>query len=206
MRKLTIGVVLLTVLGASLAGADTSPAPRPPRQADAVIVFVPQRLFREEVLEVVRTRLLRSGHDILIAAPDTIIAVGMDHTIIRPDIRLRDVDPDIALGLVLIGGSGVVRHWADTILHSVCRRFVERGRPVAAIGLANICLARAGVLEGRAATVFPDRDAIAELDRAGAGYRPDRVVVDGPVITGLDAEAARPFSLALVERLDRGSP
>jgi protease I len=59
------------------------------------------------------------------------------------------------------------------------------------------------VLDGRAATVFPDRDAVAELDRAGARYRPDRVVVDGKVITGLDAEASRPFSRALVELLDR---
>jgi protease I len=203
MRKPTIGVVLLTVIGASLAGADTLPAFRPPNQAGAVVVFVPQRLFREEQLEIVRTRLMRADCDLLLAAPDTLIAVGMDHTIIRPDIRLRDVDPDVARALVLVGGSGIIRHWADTTLHALCRGFVERGRLVAAIGLANICLARAGVLDGRAATVFPDRDAIAELDRAGAGYRARPVVVDGPVITGLDAEAARAFSLALVDRLDR---
>jgi protease I len=206
MTKLTAIAALLLSLGASLAPADTLPASPPPDRDGPVVVFVSQRLFREEVLELVRARLLRSGCEVLIAAPDTLVAVGMDRTIIRPDLRLEDIDPAAVRALVLVGGSGIIRHWADSTLMGLCRTLAGQGRLVAGIGLANVCLARAGLLQGRRATVFANRDAIAELKAGGARYRPDPVVTDGPLVTALDASAARPFALALAARLERGRP
>lgn len=203
MKPAVLTLSILALAGVSAVPFGALPANGPAKQRDAVVLFVSGRLFCEDVLEQVRIELLRAGHDVLIAAPDTLIAVGMDRTIIRPDLRLADADPAAARALVLVGGSGAIRHWTDSSLHRVCRSFVEAGRPVGSVGLANICLARAGLLEGRRATTFPDRGAIAELHRAGSRYRPRAVVVDGPVITGLDTKAAREFGRALVGLLER---
>jgi len=202
MRNLVAALVLLGV-GVSAAQPVISAAQGSPDQLDAAVLFIAQDMYREEVLEYVRARLIRSGHQVLVAAPDSTVAVGMDNTVIRPDIRLVDIDPGLASTLVLVGGSGAVLHWNDSTLHAACRGFAELDKPVAAIGLANISLARAGLLEGRRATVFPHRGAIDHLREGGARYVPNRVVTDFPVITAYDSRSYRPFAAALLRALER---
>ena len=73
-----------------------------------------------------------------------------------------------------------------------------KGKKICAICIAPMILARAGVLSGKNATVFPDRDAISELRAGGALYRDQDVVKDGNVITARGPEAAEKFGRSVV--------
>jgi protease I len=162
-----------------------------------VLVFVPQQLFEDDELDRTLRPLGSAGVRTRIVTADTTVAVSMNRTVVKPDFALRDVRPEDFDGLVLIGGSGAALYWDDSLLHVRCRDFVEAGKVVAAIGIAPIILARAGVLAGRKATVFRDRAAIGYIKEKGARYNFKPLVIDRNIITASDAEQGVDFSRAV---------
>ena len=194
MSKANLLLICLLVLGTATAGSG---------KRSAVLVFVAQKMFREQTLELTRRQLSHAGYRVTVAAAETTIAVSMNQTVIRPDIALADACADSFAALVLIGGSGMTLFWDDSIVHARCREFAEAGRLVGSIGLANVCLARAGLLEGHKATIFPHRAAVEHLLEGGAYYVPNPVVVDRNIITADQTSHVRGFAKAIVTLLDR---
>ena len=85
----------------------------------------------------------------------------------------------------------------DVRLRGELKAHAERGGLVAAICAAPVALAEAGLLEGKAKTSHPA--VMAEMP--SDGYREDRVVVDGQVITSRSPGTAMEFAFALVRAL-----
>ncbi|MDD5086856.1 MAG: DJ-1/PfpI family protein, partial [Candidatus Nanoarchaeia archaeon] len=80
--------------------------------------------------------------------------------------------------------------------------FYESGKITAAICIAPVILANAGVLDGKKATVFPSgKD---DIMVRGADYTGEQVTQDGKVITANGPAAARSFGEAIVKELSRG--
>jgi protease I len=79
------------------------------------------------------------------------------------------------------------------------------GKVVAAICLGPLTLAKAGVLAGRKATIFPDRKAIQTLRDCGGIYSAEPVVVDGSIVTADGPESAGPFTDAVIRLLKPGA-
>jgi putative intracellular protease/amidase len=104
---------------------------------------------------------------------------------------------------VLIGGSGAVMYWEDSLLHAKCEEFVEAGRIVASIGLATIALTRSELMEGRKVAVYRDRGAVRIVTEDQAVYADAGLVEDGPFITAVGTEQADDFGRAIVAALDR---
>jgi 4-methyl-5(b-hydroxyethyl)-thiazole monophosphate biosynthesis len=102
--------------------------------------------------------------------------------------------------IVLPGGQPGADHLAnDPRIIDLVKRMSRAGKYTAAICAAPRVLARAGVLDNRAATSFPgaiDIDAIAGID-----YRELPVVVDGRVITSRGPGTAMDFALELIRQL-----
>lgn len=67
------------------------------------------------------------------------------------------------------------------------------------ICLAPVCLANAGVLSGKKATVYPDE--VAGLKSAGALYTGARVEVDGRIVTASGPESTGEFGEAAADLL-----
>ena len=121
--------------------------------------------------------------------------VAIDCTVWQADAAQYDA-------LAIAGGAGSPAHlWDSTPLVALVRAFHAAGKPVGAICLSGAVLARAGVLQGRRATVYPVPRAILELKKAGATYVGEPVVVDGPFVTASGPEAALAFGEALVIHL-----
>ncbi len=122
---------------------------------------------------------------------------------IRQTIRQIANDPiDI---LVLIGGAGSPDHlWSHEPLVSLVRRQAAGAGLLAAICLSGAVLARAGVLAGKRATVYPGARAILELKRGGATYVREAVVQDGMILTASGPEAATAFGAALASYVRDG--
>lgn len=164
-------------------------------------VIAPER-FRDEELFEPRRALEAAGHRVELASTRCGVALGMLGARVQVGSSLRDVAGDSFDALVIAGGAGAPAHlWDDEALRRLARETWSRGRPVAAICLAPPVLARAGVLEGKRATVYPDARAQVELKRGGATLVDDAVVVEGIVVTARGPEAAPAFGAALVKLL-----
>lgn len=117
---------------------------------------------------------------------------------IEADILFQYGDYERCGMMVLPGGMpGTTNLCNHKELNEELKAFVQAGKPVAAICAAPMVLGRAGLLQGRQATVYPGMEK--ELD--GAFYKDEQVVVSGNIITSKGPATAIPFALALIENL-----
>jgi len=103
-------------------------------------------------------------------------------------------------GLLIVGGSGSKDYlWGDEELYGIVRHFDKETKPAGAICLSPVVLARAGVLAGRHATVWPAEEAVRELKKNKAEYEDTPVVNDGYFITADGPAAATEFGKRMAE-------
>ncbi|HDQ99878.1 MAG TPA: hypothetical protein ENN51_06310 [candidate division WOR-3 bacterium] len=202
-----VGLLFVVALGRaqvspSAAPRAIDPGPVPADPAQRVAVFVPPVLFDEHAFIFVYRSLVNAGWYPVLVGADTVIATGFDETMVRPELRRNELTPDRFAGLVLIGGSGAALHWQDSILFAAARAFEQEGKPVAAYGLAVPILARAGLLDGRAAAFFPESEGIPLITDHGARFAFGPVVADGNIITGHGDDAARRFVETIIRALE----
>ncbi len=101
--------------------------------------------------------------------------------------------------LILPGGPGIAALKGREDIQLLARRYMERGKTVAAICAAPTVLGAAGLLGGRRVTSFPaTRD---EVEALAGEYSENRVVEDRELLTSRGAGTAEEFSLALVAKL-----
>lgn len=199
------GYILFVVVMAVTALGQPPTIPVQPVRAPAggsgqtVLVYLPQQLFNEQEFEPALRRLSLAGVETRLAAADSGVAVSMSQLVVRIDMALRDVNVADYAGIVLIGGSGAAIFWDDSLLQNKCREFANSEKVVAAIGIAPVTLARAGVLKGRKATVFRDRTTVDWLRQAGAKHSFSVVVADRNVITAVSSDQARDFGQAIAD-------
>lgn len=103
---------------------------------------------------------------------------------------------------IVIGGDGASQHlWDDSSVLKALRRAFVSGSLVAGICYGVVALARAGVLAGRLAAVYPDRRAEIEIARGGAVLTVDPLVVDGKIVTARGPSEAHLLAQTLLTRL-----
>jgi protease I len=164
-------------------------------------VIAPER-FRDEELIEPRRLLEQRGVAVTVASTHPGTATGMLGARVAVGCTVRRADAAEYDALAIAGGAGSPTHlWDDAPLQALVRAFCGAGKPVGAICLSGAVLARAGVIGGRRATVYPLARAILELKRAGANYQADPVVVDGNIVTASGPEAAAAFGTALIAQL-----
>lgn len=103
-------------------------------------------------------------------------------------------------GLMIVGGSGSKDYlWGNEELYAIVGQFDEAKLPIGAICLSPVVLARAGVIAGRHATVWPDKEAIREMEKHKAIYEDKPFVSDGRFITANGPAAATEFGKRMAE-------
>lgn len=166
-----------------------------------VLYIIAQQNFRDEELFVPEDVLRSNGHSVTVASITTEEARGMLGARIKPNIAVRNANPNDFDALVIAGGSGSPKLAEYPEVLSIIRKFRDQDKPIASICLAGHVLARAGILKGVNATVFPADFAIAEYRRSGVKYTEEHVVVDGKIITADGPEAAKKFGEEIVKLL-----
>jgi 4-methyl-5(b-hydroxyethyl)-thiazole monophosphate biosynthesis len=118
------------------------------------------------------------------------------------DTTLDQISPADIDALILPGGNGSwVMRDTEAVLELV-RQVNSSGKLVAAICAAPIALARAGILEGKKVSAYPADMVYADLTMAT--IQPDRVTVDGNILTANGPGSALAFGYALAEYLGKG--
>jgi len=166
-----------------------------------VIVIAPEKYRDEELAEPVAA-LNSAGiaFDIASTRPGTCTGMLGGKTI--AGISFGDIGPKNYNGLIIVGGSGCQTHlWEDDLLVRLAIYFLETGKVVAAICLAPVVLAKAGILKQKKATVYDSPVAVLEMKKGKAVLIDQPVVIDGRIITANGPPAAKDFAAAVVKEL-----
>lgn len=146
-------------------------------------MIIAQNGFRDEELTVPREVLEKAGHSVKVASTTRSKARGTKGTVISPDMAAYEANPDFFDAVVVVGGPGSHELSEDRSVLRLVMEAAGRKKVVGAICLGPLTLAKAGVLSGRKATIFPERTAIGLLRLNAADYVAGEVVVDGNVVT-----------------------
>ena len=172
-----------------------------------VLFIIAPENFRDE--ELVHTKELLEGHgaESLIASTKKGTCTGMFGATAEATLTLGEVNVDEYDAIVFVGGAGTptIRSTEEAI--TIAQQANEKGKILCAICWAPTILAKAGVLEGKKATVWVGNDpeygknTNEVLEQYGATYVAEGVVVDGNLITADGPESAQAFGEAITEAL-----
>jgi protease I len=185
--------------GASPAAEEGAEGAIPDIAGKRIVMIVARRDFRDEELFEPRTILEEAGGEVIVASSSLEPAKGMLGGSVKPDLLVADVVAADYDAVVFVGGAGAKEYWNDGQAHAIARRAAEEGKVVAAICIAPVTLANAGVLEDRRATVWKSEGE--QLMAKGARYAGRDLEVDGHIITADDPESAGKFGRAIARAL-----
>jgi protease I len=168
-----------------------------------ILYIIAQQNFRDEEYKTPKEILEGKGAQITTASITTNEARGMLGLRVKPDIAVRDANPNNFDALIIAGGSGSPKLADYPEVLNIVRRFNEQNKLIAAICVAPYILAKAGIINGVNVTTYPADFVLVELRRAGAVYIRRSVVVDGKIITADGPQSAREFGEKIVEILSR---
>ena len=167
-----------------------------------ILMVIAEKGFRDEELLVPQKEFVKNGLNVIVASTSAGEAVGKISARVKPDAELSRVNFSDYDAIVVVGGPGSSEYlWDNKVLHKGLAEMQAKGKFVTAICISPVVLARAGVLKGKKATVFPDPEGISELKKAGAIYVNQQVVTDGKIVTGDGPDAALEFARAVIKLL-----
>ncbi len=164
-----------------------------------ILMVIAQTGFRDEELAIPKGIL--SKHSILVASITRSKATGSKGMIVQPDLAIYEANPHFFDAIIIVGGPGSTALAENNDVLKLVKEANKSNKIVAAICAGPLILARAGVLEGRQATIFPDMRLINDMRKGGALYTKGRVVVDGKIITADGPDSSEEFGKMIASML-----
>lgn len=167
-----------------------------------VLFVIAPESFRDEELFEPKSVLEARGASVTVACKRLGTAMGMLGKSYKPEKLLSEVSGREFDAVAVVGGMGSPAHlWGDETLHKILQDAERANRVVAGICLSGAALARAGVLDGKQATVYKTKESLAEMKRGGASYVEKDVVVTGRTVTASGPHVARQFGEEIAKLL-----
>ena len=164
-----------------------------------VLLIIAPKDFRDEELFVTQAELEKSGITTTIASNITGECSGSKGGKAISAYRLDQINIKDYATIVYIGGMGSRIFFEDPKAISLAKEMHAIGSPVAAICIAPVILAKAGLLNHKKATVFSSE--IETIEAYGAHYTGMDVTVDGNIITAYGPQSSLRFAKRIAEKL-----
>lgn len=139
--------------------------------------------------------LRRAGVDITTIGLNSTVVEGSQHVRFMADKKITDVNTDMFDAIILPGGPGYKNLLNSSVVLKMLKKMDSEKKYIGAIGHAPIVLAKAGLLDDKIATVYPDN--VSEIPKP----RDAKIIVVRNVITAKSTGMAIEFSLKLAEIL-----
>ncbi len=165
-----------------------------------ILMIIASQQFRDEELLVPKDYFEKNGCQVTIASSSLKPATGMLGATITPQVLIKDINPQNYDVTIFVGGYGAQEYWDNPLAHSIARTTLESGKNLAAICIAPVTLANAGLLNGKKATVWASE--INQLKANGAQVQSAAVVADGKIITASGPDAAEEFAETILRSVD----
>jgi protease I len=166
--------------------------------AKKVLMVIAPNDFRDEEFFDTKEILEQAGIEVTVVNSTGQPSKSMFGKIVTPDRNFYNIDIDDFDAIAFVGGQGAPAYFDSRQAYNLAKEFNESGKIVAAICIAPVILARAGLLSGKKATVFPSGRN--DINAVGT-YTGNKVEKDGNIITACGPEAAIDFGKAIVEAL-----
>ena len=160
--------------------------------------------FRDEEYFESKEILENRGMELKTASNKLGIARGTEGGEAKIDLLVSDIKVIDFDAIIFIGGPGALQNLDNEFSYNLAKTASEQKKILAAICIAPIILAKAGVLKDKEATVWSspsDRSSIEILKQNGVKYINKDVVVDGKIITANGPLAAKSFGEKIAEAL-----
>ena len=169
--------------------------------AKKVLMVIAPKDFQDQEYAKPKALLEAKGIKVTVASASKQTATGMSGLKVKPDVLIKDVRAADYDAVVFIGGNGVSRYFTDPQALALAIEASKNQKIIGAICLAPVILAKAGILEGKKATVSPfGKD---ELKKAKVHITGNIVEIDGKIVTGRGPDAAADFGQALLKQLQK---
>lgn len=169
-------------------------------QEKKIAMIIANSDFRDEEYEIPKQILEQAGAEVTTVSSSLKLARGMLGTKAKVDLLLSAVEVDKFDAIIFVGGIGAKEYWDNSIAHKIAQASVRKGKVLGAICIAPVILAKAGILQGKKATVFPqEKD---KLEQKGVIYTGISIQKDGYIITAQGPKEARAFGEAIKELLE----
>jgi protease I len=171
----------------------------------ATLLFVIAKKDFQDYEYLEARRVVEQSHAIKVASATAGPCQGRFGTTVNAELSCADALKQLESfkAVVVIGGGGALSLLDVPEALDLCRQAGRKQKILAAICVAPVILAKAGVLEGQKATVWDDGNGtqIRQLKQGGATVLPQHVVVDGNIITADGPQAAKEFGRAILKAL-----
>jgi len=160
--------------------------------------------FRDEEYFRPKEILEGAGIEVKTASDQKGKAIGADGGEVTVDLLVSEVNPAEFDGVVFVGGPGCLKHLDNEDSYRLAKQTLSEGKILAAICISPVILAKAGVLEGKKATVWSsplEKKPIETLKENGATYQEESVVTDENIITANGPAAAQEFGQTILKLL-----
>ncbi len=169
-----------------------------------IVMVIAFKNFRDEEYFEPKEVFERLGIGLRTASNIEGTAIGVDGGEANVDFLVSEVKSQDFDAIVFVGGPGCLDSLDNEVSYKLVRKSFAQNKILAAICIAPVILARAGVLNGKKATVWSsplDRSPVKILKENGAIYIDKGVVVDGKIITGNGPAVAKEFAEKIIEVL-----
>jgi protease I len=162
-----------------------------------VLLIIAPKDFRDEELFITQAELEKSGISTSIASNIIGECIGSKGGKAMSTHQLDQINLQDYSTIVYIGGMGSRVFFDDPKAISLAKEMHASGCPVAAICIAPVILAKAGLLNHKKATVFSSE--IETLESLGAYYTGMDVTVDDNIITAYGPQSALRFAKRIAD-------
>ena len=173
-------------------------------EGKSILIVIASKNFRDEEYFIPYEIFQREGAKITTASSVEGNIIGVEggearSTLILGEVNIRNFD-----AVVFIGGDGATEYFDSNDAHRIVQEMTNMHKVVAAICIAPIILAKAGILVGKKGTVWSslmDKNNIKELENSGCSVSKERVVKDKKIITADGPAVSKEFAEKIVETI-----
>ena len=169
-------------------------------QGKKVAIIMAFKDFRDVEYFVPKEILEKAGATVIPVSTQKGTAIGADGGDVEINLTLEELKPADFDSIVFIGGPGTLKYLDNETSYKIAKESVSQNKVLGSICISPVILAKAGVLNGKKATVWSsafDKSSIKILKENGVTYIPEEVVIDGKIVTGNGPEAAEEFGTKL---------
>ena len=169
-----------------------------------VLIVIASKDFRDEEYFIPYEIFQREGAKVVTASSVKGEIIGVEGGEARATELINNIDVRKYDAVVFVGGDGAREYFDNDNAHKIAIEAVNRGKILAAICIAPVILAHAGVLRAKKATVWSslsDKSGTEELKKGNCNPSEERIVRDGKIITADGPAMAEEFAHAVVEAM-----
>lgn len=194
MRKNSIIILLTTFITFFISGMVIM------AQGNKEVLFVVAPYdFREEEYFIPKKIIENAGFTVITASTVKGSIKGITGGEAISQFKLNQVKAGDYAGIVFVGGPGAKVLWDNNDAHKIAIEANKAHKPIGAICIAPVILARTGILKNIKATVFPG--VYEELEKSGAKYIDTDVIKDKNIVTASGPPEAKKFGETMVQLL-----